>query len=270
MKQQLHKQHFKSLLLAVLAFVPFTVSAQTYPIAIDATNFPDANFRAYLLEQDYGKDSVITENEIKDIRSIKVSVKNINRLKGVEYFTELEELTCMGNLLTSLDISKNTALTSLSCGINLLTFLDISNNIALTHLECSINKLTSLDVSNNIELESISCYRNMIAGEAMDAFINSLPENTTGERYTLCISSDDKQEGNVCTTDHVAKATAKGWSVENSLGEKYEGVATGIALQTIENIDTNAPIYDLSGKRVNNLQGKKGIYIIGGKKVLKK
>lgn len=109
----------------------------------------------------------------------------------------------------------------------------------------------------------------MIAGEAMDAFINSLPENTTGKKHTLRISTGDRREGNVCTTDHVATATAKGWSVEDWFGDNYEGVVpNSITLPTIE--DESTPIYDLSGQRVNNLQGKKGVYIVGGKKVLVK
>ena len=33
---------------------------------IDETNFPDDNFRHYLLEQDYGKDGVLTEAEIRN------------------------------------------------------------------------------------------------------------------------------------------------------------------------------------------------------------
>ena len=40
-------------------------SASSSGIAINASNFPDENFRNYLLSQDYGKDGVLTEEEIK-------------------------------------------------------------------------------------------------------------------------------------------------------------------------------------------------------------
>ena len=132
-------------------------------IEIDATNFPDAKFRNYLLEQSYGKDGIITEEEIKGITSISVGEKNISSLKGIEYFTALTSLDCRKNELTSLDVSNNTALTSLSCYSNELTSLDVSNNTALTTLSCYSNELTSLDVSNNTALTRLYCYSNQLA-----------------------------------------------------------------------------------------------------------
>ena len=131
-------------------------------IAIDATNFPDANFRNYLLEQGYGKDGILTESEIKGIASISVSNKNINSLKGIEYFTALKYLFCPSNQLTVLDVSSNTALISLDCSHNQLTALDVSGCTALTSLSCSDNQLTALDVSGCIALPSLSCSDNQL------------------------------------------------------------------------------------------------------------
>ena len=36
-------------------------------IAINATNFPDANFRSWLLQQSYGSDGILTQTEIENI-----------------------------------------------------------------------------------------------------------------------------------------------------------------------------------------------------------
>ena len=82
---------------------------------IDETKFPDDNFRNYLLEQDYGKDGVLTEAEIRNITVMDVSEKDIKSLKGIEYFTALDSLDCSVNELTALDVSKNTALNVLTC-----------------------------------------------------------------------------------------------------------------------------------------------------------
>ena len=131
-------------------------------IVIHEMNFPDENFRAYLMRQSYGMDGVITEGEIKNVVRIDVSQKNITTLKGIEYFTALMRLYCYGNQLTSLDVSKNTALTDLSCSDNQLTSLDVSKNTALTDLSCSDNQLTSLDVSKNTALTRLVCYRNQL------------------------------------------------------------------------------------------------------------
>ena len=76
--------------------------------------------------------------------------------------TALESLECYFNQLTSLDLSKNTALKYLRCGGNQLTSLDLSNNTALTKLDCSNNQLTSLDVSKNTALTQLYCDNNQL------------------------------------------------------------------------------------------------------------
>ena len=131
-------------------------------VGIDKTNFPDDNFWNYLLEQDYGKDGVLTEAEIRNITVMDVSEKEIKSLKGIEYFTALRTLNCSDNELTELDISGNTALDTLDCSYNELTALDVSKNTALTYLSCDDNKLTALDISKNTALTSLSCDDNKL------------------------------------------------------------------------------------------------------------
>lgn len=174
----------KKKLLALLASVLLTSHfAYGNDISINATNFPDENFRNYLLGQDYGKDGVITENEIKGVFTMWIQDKNISSLKGIEHFTALTYLYCYNNYLTSLDVSQNTALSELVCYNNQLTALDVSNNTELTFLSfwgnqimsvdvskntllevlyCGNNPLTSLDVSKNTALTKLSCYSNKL------------------------------------------------------------------------------------------------------------
>ena len=140
-------------------------------ICINVTNFPDENFRNYLLEQDYGKDGVLTEEEIEGIISINVRQKEITNLKGIEYFTALKYLYCDKNQLTVLDVSKNTELTNLSCSNNQLTALDVSKNTELTTLYCFNNQLTTLDVSRNTALTKLSCENNQLS--ALDVSNNT-------------------------------------------------------------------------------------------------
>ena len=151
-------------------------------IAIDATNFPDENFRNWVKDQSYGSDGILSKDEIEGVTSINVSYEDIANLKGIEYFTALTYLNCDQNQLTSLDVSKNTALTSLDCSNNQLTELDVSKNTALiqlwcydnqltslvskntalTYLHCANNKLTSLDVSKNTALTVLQCNNNQL------------------------------------------------------------------------------------------------------------
>ena len=132
-------------------------------LAIDETNFPDANFRSYVLASfDSNGDEKLDDEEIANVKYIFASSKTISSLKGIEYFTELTELDCGNNQLTSLDVSKNTKLVKLICAKNALTSLNTSQNPLLKKLDIYSNKLTSIDVSQNTELETLYIGRNPI------------------------------------------------------------------------------------------------------------
>ena len=55
-------------------------------VEISEANFPDPNFRQWLLEHDYGQDGVLTKQEINGIKTINVNGKNIGSLRGIEKF----------------------------------------------------------------------------------------------------------------------------------------------------------------------------------------
>ena len=178
----------RHLLLALFALLSMTQARAD--VVINETNFPDANFRSYLLEQSYGSDGVITDAEIAGsygsdgvitdaeiagISEIIVDGKNIQSLKGIEFFSALTHLRCSNNQITSLDVSKNTALYKLRCGNNQLTALDVSKNTALETLSCGSNQLTSLDVSQNTELKTLDCSSSQLT--ALDVSKNTALNN---------------------------------------------------------------------------------------------
>ena len=176
----------------------------TVRVAIDKENFPDDNFREYLLDQDYGKDGVLTEREIMNITEMDVYDMEISSLQGIEYFTALTMLDCEDNELTTLDISKNTALVKLYCGMNYLTSLDITNNVALKSLLCYDNELTSLDVSKNTALTFLDCEENKIT--ALDVSMCTELESLTcgdNELTQLDISNLTYLESLNCNDNHL-------------------------------------------------------------------
>ena len=223
--------------LNVMRWLEYEGSDEGSIIEINEENFPDENFRNWLLQQNYSRDGKLTEDEINGITYISVGSSNISSLKGIEYFTALTNLYCMDNQLTSLDVSNNTALTYLYCYSNQLTSLDVSNNTALDWLDCSSNQLTSLDVSNNTALTYIQCYSNQIKGEAMDALISGLPQNETDNTYHLGIYYSGNDD-NVCTKAQVAAAKAKGWTpyytTEGQYWYEYEGSDEGSIIEINE------------------------------------
>ena len=138
------------------------IAVQSAGVAIDNNNFPDANFRTIVEGFDTNNDSSLSDTEIAAVKKINCFRKRITNLKGIEYFTSLNNLWCAENKLTALDVSKNTALTDLDCGRNQLTTLDVSKNTALTYLSCGYNQLTMLDVSKNTALTKLSCDNNQL------------------------------------------------------------------------------------------------------------
>ena len=192
--------------------------------------------------------------------------------------TALTELYCYDNQLTALDVSGCTKLWYLDCYNNQLTTLDVSGCTKLWYLECRNNQLTALDMSNNTVLTGLSCYRNQIKGVSMDALIASLPQQDQSWLYIY--DDSEGNEGNVCTKTQVEAIKAKGWIpyyYDFTMWQwvEYEGSddeETGIAQPATATTDANEPVYTLSGQKVSNgsLKGKKGVYIIGGKKVVVK
>lgn len=153
----------KCSLIALLFLFCFTQARAD--VVINETNFPDGVFRNYLMGKSYGKDGVITDDEIASITEIwadGTDYTKIYDLKGIEFFTSLKTLKCRANRISILDISKNTLLEKLICDYNKLISLDVSNNTALTEVNCEHNELTSLDFSNNSALYYLNCSENKL------------------------------------------------------------------------------------------------------------
>ena len=180
-----------------------------HAVAIDETNFPDFNFREnWVLKQAFAADNYLTDQEAASVTAIDVSSKAIADLTGIEYFTALISLNCSDNLLTALDLSKNTA---------------------LEVLDCSNNYLNALDVSKNTALKELYCYCNWIRDEDMLALVNSLHQNG-GTLYAYATTNDE----NEMTTPRVADAKAKNWQVKAWDGSKYVDYAGIFAVDVNE------------------------------------
>lgn len=156
-------------------------------VELSAENFPDEVFRNYVSENfDEDGDGWLDEAEIAEVRNIDVrgteeAKGNITSLKGIEYFTNLNNLHCEYNKITELDLSRNINLSWLECqnnGIksldisgcpslwviiccdNEISALDISVRPSLNYLNCSVNKISRLDTSSNTGLSVLLCGHN--------------------------------------------------------------------------------------------------------------
>lgn len=134
-------------------------------IAINEKNFPDENFRDYVArEWDKNQDKYFSPSEIANAKWITCDNlwdgQPIKSLKGIEYFTEIWELSCVYNDLTEIDLSHNKKLEYLNCHHNQLNELDVSGLPLLETFYCGHNALPSIDVSKNEKLEDFDCQDN--------------------------------------------------------------------------------------------------------------
>lgn len=126
-------------------------------VMINSTNFPDANFRNYLLS--LYPDGYLTQYDIANMTSLNVSNKGISNMKGIEYFTALKELRCWANSFTSLNLNSNTELTYLDCAPNSsLTTLNVSNCSKLQTVYCYSTALTGLTITGKPNLTRLDCH----------------------------------------------------------------------------------------------------------------
>ena len=194
-------------LCAALCLLPALALAEgAADVAIDPTNFPDENFRAYVAKNfDTDNDDRLTPAELAAVKSMRLIRRSIGDLKGIEHFTALTKLLCQNNQLTSLDVSKNTALEELDCGDNQLTSLDVSANTALKQLYCMNNPLTALDVSANTALTDLNCINTQRA--SLDVSKNtSLTSLLCGENLltSLDVSANTALTSLLCAKNQLA------------------------------------------------------------------
>lgn len=125
---------------------------------IDEENFPDENFRNFLLGKYFGSDGYLSDDEANAVTEIDCSNRGIKVMFGIGNFKKLKKLNCSGNSLTSnLIVFDNTELEELlfsGCG---LTSIYLGDNKKLKVLDCSGNKLTELSISSCTDLESLNC-----------------------------------------------------------------------------------------------------------------
>ena len=133
---------------------------------VEFIDFTDAAFKSYLLANfDSDSDGEISPEEALQVKEISLTTDNIESLKGLEYFLNLESLTCagyrdqdrniMGNLKDTLNLSGLKALRTLDCRHNHLELIRLYNNEALKSIVCYGNSLVKLDLRQAPAVESV-------------------------------------------------------------------------------------------------------------------
>ena len=114
-----------------------------YLAIINATNFPNANFRNYLLGL-YPK-GYITQTDVNNRTYMDISGKSISSITGIQYFTELKTLYANDNLLNMVDLTSNKKLENLYMQDNRLAELKLTGLTQLKTLNVSRNWIINTD-----------------------------------------------------------------------------------------------------------------------------
>ena len=230
---------------------------QADEVAIDETNFPDANFREIVKQYDADGNGSFSQAELDAVTEMNVSFfERVQNLKGIEYFTALTSLNVSDNQLTSLDVSANTVLTELNVYNNQLTSLDVSGCTGLISLYVHNNQLTSLDVSKNTALQNLYVGGNQLT--SLDVSANTAltdlyaPENqltsldVSANTALISLSVFDNQ------LISLKLGNKPSWEWEYAVDNPTQLSLTAKAGTAID-LKTYAPFFDAS--KVSNVKG---------------
>lgn len=164
-------------------------------------NFPDANFKAKLLQAnasnqiassetpiynsvtntwsvssynsvDTNGDGEIQLIEAQAVKYLYLYNSNISNISGVDSFTNLQYLNCAINSLSNLNISNLANLNGLTCFLNNLSSLDVSNLSNLKHLDIHSNEISGINLSNLSNLEYLNVENNELTSLNVSALVD--------------------------------------------------------------------------------------------------
>jgi Secretion system C-terminal sorting domain len=143
-------------------------------------NFPDANFKAKLLQAnstntialnmsespvaiDTNNNGEIEVVEAQNIKSLNVSNSGISDLSGISSFASLKWLRCANNLLTEIVIDDSILIESLIANNNAISSISVNFASNLEGIDLSYNNLTSFALSDCINWETLNLSHNQLS-----------------------------------------------------------------------------------------------------------
>ncbi len=133
-------------------------------------SIPDDTFRSLINKKYFDssvKDSTIMSDSMKKTLGrvtgkLNISNENIVNIKGIEYFTGINELDCGYNQIQILDLSQLTNLEVVNADYNDILDVEIAENSGIKTFSCRVNALKTLDLSKAKNLEVIKCSDNQL------------------------------------------------------------------------------------------------------------
>ena len=241
----------------------YTHFTNNYGVIFSTANFPDDNFRTYMrslcgVDSYSGKrEQYLTPSQLQNLTSLVVGNKSISNLTGVSLLTNLTELDCCPNNLTSLPTLPS-GLKSLNCAINKLTYLPTLPS-GLKELACYNNQLTSLPTLPS-SLQSLSCSNNKLTSlpalpsglTVLDCGNNNFTSLTvTGKSYlkTLTVQNNTGLTSLNCSDNILTRLDVSGCTVLENL----QCGSNDLATLDVSGCGTKLYYLNCSGNRLSSL-----------------
>lgn len=142
--------------------------------------FDDEIFKDYIrskiFDEDINENTLITHETFKHVVGINIEKKGLKSLKGIEYFGSLQYLTCGGNKIEKVDLSKNKKLYAVLLSENSISNIILPENANIEYLGLWGNKLKDLTIPDGTNINRLN-----IAVNEFTTFV--LPDSNTTELY---------------------------------------------------------------------------------------
>jgi Secretion system C-terminal sorting domain len=155
----------------------FTILLLSFHVHSQIVNIPDPVFKNVLVNEqvadlngngefdedvDTNNDGEIQVSEAEAVLGLSILANVIESLEGIEYFTSLTFLRCVGNLLTELDVSALVHLEILKCYSNNIDSINVNGLTQLSQLWVAWNQMENIDLSTLQNLYWIYCTDNQL------------------------------------------------------------------------------------------------------------
>lgn len=144
----------------IISFSDINLKNKLLQADVNSTIAFDANYNR--IKIDINNDNEIEMNEALLVSALNVSNSNINNLSGLELFSNLFDLNCSHNSITSFNSELYPNLLYFSGNNNLLTSFSIDNNNIIEYINLTNNNLVNLSVTNCSNLWALNCSYNLL------------------------------------------------------------------------------------------------------------
>lgn len=185
-------------------------------VKIDSAHFPDKVFREYVKEQfDTDKNGTLSLEEIKAAATIDIRDEDLKSVKGIEYFSELQQFTGHADELKTVDLRKNKKLRLVSFAGSGIEEIKVEGLAALDQLTLGGNPITRLNLNGltvlrrldiefcNIRELDLTGLKNLKMVEASHGQLTSLKVRGLKKLETLYCQDNYLRELDVTGTDNL-------------------------------------------------------------------